>query len=98
MSGTFPINLKTVVRKIFTRNVHEREMKKKYFSAYEDQHTASHFYLVKHLKVFNLSILFGTPLMTFQNLWLSGEVPSDWTKGNFTPIFKMRRNEEPGNY
>ena len=27
--------------------------------------------------------------------WLSGEVPSDWKKGNITPIFKKGRKDEP---
>ena len=30
--------------------------------------------------------------------WLSGEVPSDWKKGNIAPIFKKGRKEDPGNY
>jgi len=30
--------------------------------------------------------------------WQSGEVPSDWTKGNLAPIFKKCRKEDPGNY
>ncbi|KFV00644.1 hypothetical protein N339_04042, partial [Pterocles gutturalis] len=31
----------------------------------------------------------------FEKLWLSGEVPSDWKKGNIIPIFKK---DTPGNY
>ena len=34
----------------------------------------------------------------FEKSWLSGEVPSDWKKGNFAPIFKKGRKEDPGNY
>ena len=30
--------------------------------------------------------------------WLLGEVPSDWKKGNITPIFEKGRKEDPGNY
>ena len=30
--------------------------------------------------------------------WLSGEVPSDWKKGNITPIFRKGRKEDPGKY
>ncbi|KFW05912.1 hypothetical protein N326_03400, partial [Eurypyga helias] len=31
----------------------------------------------------------------FEESWWSGEVPTDWKRGNITPIFKK---EDPGNY
>jgi len=34
----------------------------------------------------------------FEKSWLYGEVPGDWKKGNFTPIYKKGRKEDPGNY
>ncbi|KFV40600.1 RNA-directed DNA polymerase from mobile element jockey, partial [Gavia stellata] len=34
----------------------------------------------------------------FENLWQSGEVPTDWDRGNITPIFKKGKKEDPGNY
>jgi len=30
--------------------------------------------------------------------WQSGEVPSDWKRGNITPIFNEGKNEDQGNY
>ncbi|KFQ17695.1 hypothetical protein N331_11068, partial [Merops nubicus] len=34
----------------------------------------------------------------FQKSWQSGEIPTDWKRGNITPIFKKGKKEEPGNY
>ena len=34
----------------------------------------------------------------FETLWLSGEVPRNWIKGNIIPIHKKGRKEDPGIY
>ncbi|GAB0183605.1 mitochondrial enolase superfamily member 1 [Grus japonensis] len=38
------------------------------------------------------------PSILFQKLWQSSEVPTEWKRGNITPIFKKGRKEDPGNY
>ncbi|KFQ84737.1 RNA-directed DNA polymerase from mobile element jockey, partial [Phoenicopterus ruber ruber] len=30
--------------------------------------------------------------------WQSGEVPTDWKRGDITPIFKKGKKEDPGSY
>ncbi|KFV71718.1 RNA-directed DNA polymerase from mobile element jockey, partial [Dryobates pubescens] len=34
----------------------------------------------------------------FQKSWQSGEVPTDWKRGNIAPIFRKGKKEKPGNY
>jgi len=36
--------------------------------------------------------------ITYQQSWLTGEVPDDWRTANMTPIYKKCQKEDAGNY
>ncbi|KFZ54468.1 hypothetical protein N338_00962, partial [Podiceps cristatus] len=54
----------------------------------------------KHPQVLReLVVEVAKPLsIIFERSWQSGEVPTDWRRGNIIPIFRKGKKEDPGNY